>query len=111
MKTRTQYFIAISLLILALGIAWYITFSTRDHEPMQVFPATVNRDCAPWDGAAFTISIPTDTVSTIHISIWQSPDIKRSAIFSFPDETGRIGNAIHNTQPGSPEQLTGTVFI
>ncbi len=110
MKTRTQHFIAIGLLILILGIAWF-TFSTRDQEPAQVFAATVNRDCAPWDGAAFTISIPYDSRSTIQVSIWQSPDIKRSTTFSFPDETGRIGNAVHSTQLGSPEQLIGTVFI
>jgi hypothetical protein len=110
MKTRIQYLMAIGLLILVFWFAWYI-FPTQDREPVQTFPATVNRDCAPWDGAAFTISIPYDSLSTIQVSIWQSPDIKVPASFSFPDETGRIGNASLITQLGSAEQLAGAVFI
>src|SRR5687768_7811837 len=88
MKSRTQFYIAIVLLTLILGIGLF-TFSTRNQHPVHVFTATINRDCAPWDGAAFTVSIPYDSVSTITISIWQSPDIKFPSTFSFPDPTGR----------------------
>jgi hypothetical protein len=110
MKTRVQYFIIFGLLVLVLAVAWY-SFSTRGQASGPVFHAAVNRDCAPWDGAAFTISIPYDSISTIQVSIWRSPEIKRAAIFSFPDETGRIGNAVRLSQIGSPEQLTGTVLV
>ena len=100
----------IVLLFLILGIAWF-TVSTRNQEPMQVFPAIVNRDCAPWDGAAFTVSIPYDSISTIEVSIWQSADIKLPTVYSFPDESGRIGNAVHRSQIGLAEQLTGKLFF
>jgi hypothetical protein len=106
MKPRTPLAIAISLLILILGIALF-TFSTRNQEPLQVFPATINRDCAPWDGAAFTLSIPFDEGTIIDISIWQSPDIKLPTTYSFPDETGQVGNALVHLQADLPEQLTG----
>ena len=100
----------IVLLFLILGIAWF-TVSTRNQEPMQVFAAIVNRDCAPWDGAAFTVSIPYDSISTIEVSIWQSPDIKLPTVYSFPDESGRIGNAVRRSQIGLAEQLTGKLFF
>ena len=110
MKSRTQYFILIGLIVFILGIALF-TFSTRDQEPAQVFPATVNRDCAPWDGSAFTVSIPYEAGSVINISIWQSPDIKLAVKFSFPDETMRIGNATYLLRFSYSVQLTGTVFF
>ena len=108
MKSRTRFFIAIGLIILVLGIAWY-TFSTRNLQPVQVFTATINRDCAPWDGSAFTVSIPYDSGSVINISIWQSPDIKLPVSFSFPDETGQVGNAAYWSLSGEYEQLSGKV--
>ena len=105
MKPRTQFLITIGLVILILGITWY-SFSTRDLEPAQVFPATINRDCAPWDGSAFTVSVPVDG-EIINISIWQSPDISLPVTFSVPDDTGQIGFAyIH-----PDNQLSGEVFF
>ena len=97
-KSRTLFCVTIGLLI--LGIALF-TFSTRNQEPVQIFPATINRDCAPWDGSAFTVSIPYDSGSVIYISIWQLPDIKLPAKFSFPDESIRIGNATYLTNGAS----------
>ena len=108
MKTRTQLFVVISLLTLILGIALF-TFSTRNQEPAQVFPASINRDCAPWDGSAFTMSFRYDPVTTITVSIWQSPDIKFPTTFSFPDETGQIGYAYILPELDPLEQLTGKV--
>ena len=108
MKSRTQFFIAAGLLIFLFGITWF-TFSTRNQEPLQIFPATINHDCAPWDGAAFNVSIPFDDGTIIDISIWQSPDIKLPTTYSFPDETGQVGNALLRLQAGLPEQLTGRV--
>lgn len=108
MKSRTLFFIAPGLLI--LGIALF-SFSTRDQEHVQVFPATINRDCAPWDGSAFRVSVPMSAGNVIDISIWQSPDIKFSKTFSFPDATGQVGNASIRSASGEYEQLSGTVFF
>lgn len=99
MKPRTQFLIVIGLITLILGVTWY-SFSRRNLEPAPIFPATINRDCAPWDGAAFTVLIPYDSMTTISISIWQSPDIKLPVTFSFPDDTGQIGFAyLHPENP------------
>ena len=108
MNSRTQFYVAIGLLILALGIALF-TFSTRNQAAIQIFPATINRDCAPWDGSAFTVSIPYDSKSTVTISLWQSPDIKLPITFSFPDETGQIGFAYTLPELDPLEELTGKV--
>lgn len=105
-KSRTLFFIAIGLLI--LGIALF-TFLTRNQEPAQVFPATVNRDCAPWDGSAFRVTIPMEDGTVIDIAIWQTPDIKFSKTFPFPDDTGQVGNASLRSASGEYEQLSGTV--
>lgn len=110
MKSRTQFFVVIGLLIVIFSITW-ISLSTRNQEPTQVFPATINRDCAPWDGAAFTVSIPYDSTSTITISIWQSPDIKLPITFSFPDETGQIGFAYILPELDPLQQLSGKVLF
>jgi len=76
---------------------------------MQVFPATTNRDCAPWDGAAFTMSFPYDSITTIAISIWQPPSFTFPVTFSFPDETIRVGIAHSLPELDPHEGLMGTV--
>ncbi len=108
MKPRTQFFIALGFLLLILGIAW-VAFPERNQELEQVFPATINRDCAPWDGSAFTVSIPMSDGASIAVSIYQSPDIKLPITFSFPDEIMSVGNALYLSQVSSSEQLTGKV--
>ena len=92
MKPRTQFLITICVLILILAITW-ISFSSRDQKPMQTFPATIHRACAPWDGPAFTVFIPLDDGNVMQIFIWQAADIKFPVTFAFPDETGQIGFA------------------
>ncbi|MCI0554265.1 MAG: hypothetical protein L0287_25230 [Anaerolineae bacterium] len=110
MKARTRFLIVVGLIILVLSIAWY-TYPKRNQEPAQVFPATINRDCAPWDGAAFTLSIPTEDGIIIYVSIWQSPDIKLPVTFTFPDETGQIGFAYIIPDLDPLQQLSGEVFF
>jgi hypothetical protein len=110
MKPRTQFIVAVGLIILLFGIT-LVNFSVRDQTPAQIFPATVNRDCAPWDGSAFSVSVPMSDGTTIDISIWRSPDIKFPVNFSFPDATGQAGNALLLLPVGLPEQLTGNVFL
>ena len=108
MKSQTLLFIAVGLLI--LGIGWYI-FSAQNQEPTQIFPATVNRDCAPWDGSAFTVSIRYDPTTTITIYIWRSPDITIPTTFTFPDDTGQIGTAYILPELDPLQQLSGTIFF
>jgi hypothetical protein len=108
MKPRTAFYFVIVTLALAAGSIWLL-FSTRDVQSRTVFRATVTRDCAPWDGAAFTISIPYDRTTTVTISIWQSPDILFPAAFSFPDETGRVGFAYSLAELDPLQPLAGRV--
>jgi hypothetical protein len=82
---------------------------SSDQEPVAAFRATVNQDCAPWDGAAFTVMIPYDPSTTIQISIWDLSRTNRPATFSFPDETGRLGHAALHAS--SVETLGGSVSL
>lgn len=107
MSPRNQFLLTIAILTLIAGISLF-TFLTRDREPDLVFPASIDRDCAPWDGAAFTVSIPIEE-AVIKISIYQSPDIMFPVTFSLPDDTMRAGNALLLLPEGLPEQLTGKV--
>ena len=108
MRSQNRFFLASALILLVLGFAIFI-FSIRDQEPAQSLPATVNRDCAPWDGAAFTISIPYNTATFIYVSIWDSPDINFPSTFSFPDDSGQIGNAYSLSEVGPYIALSGEV--
>jgi hypothetical protein len=110
-KSRTSYYVVIGLFVLLIaGLLWSV-FSTQSQEPAHVLPAVINRDCAPWDGAAFTVTIPYAPASTIDISIWQAPEISLPVTFEFPDSSGRVGNAVYRPQFGPPAQLTGTAFF
>lgn len=110
MKSRAPLFVLFVLVLLALGGIFFF-YSQPDQEPAQVFPATVNRDCAPWDGGAFTIAIQYDAVTTITVSIWKSPDIKLPSTFELPDDEGQVGNASLLTETGPYVQLSGEVFF
>jgi hypothetical protein len=108
MKSRTLFFVTVGLLL--LGVAIFI-FSTRDQKPAQTFSATINRDCAPWDGSAFTVTVRYDPTTTITISIWQSPDIKIPTTFTFPDDTNQIGTAYILPELDPLQLLSGTVLF
>jgi hypothetical protein len=87
----------------------------QNSEPTPVLPATINHDCAPWDGSAFTVSIPVEE-GNINISIYQSPEIKHPVTFSFTtfsfhEGTEKIGHSLFLPVTGSPEPLTGKVFF
>ncbi len=108
MQSRIPLVVAIGLLILIFAIVWF-SYPTRNQEPAQVFHATITRDCAPWDGAAFTVSFRYDPVITIAISIWQPPSFAFPVTFSFPDETMRVGIAYSLPELDPLEELTGKV--
>ena len=109
MKSRTQLFIAIGLFILGIALYTFLNGLTRDQPSRQAFPATIQRDCAPWDGSAFTVHIPINAGTIIDISIWQTPDIQFPKTFSFPDDTGQVGNASLIHPGGLPGQLSGSM--
>lgn len=86
MKPRTSLLLLSILILIALGGIYYVFTSLSNQEPAQVFPATVNRDCAPWDGAAFTVAVRHGSGNVIYITIWQAPDIKFPTTFPMPDD-------------------------
>ena len=107
MKSRIPLYALLVFSLIVLGVLW--SFPTLERqESAPVFAATIHRDCAPWDGSAFTVSIPI-AKSVIGISIYQSPDIKLPVTFSFPDDTGRIGNALRVLPATWPDQLIGKI--
>jgi len=57
------------------------------------------------------VSIPLSDGAIIDISIWKSPDIKFPVTFSFPDDTGQVGNASYRLASGEYKQLSGKVFL
>jgi hypothetical protein len=105
MKTNSRFFAALVLTALLAGIALFL-FSAQDHGSVRVLRAAASRDCAPWDGPAFTVSIHAELGSAIQVSIWQSPQILRAAAFSFP---GEQGTAMYHPKFGSPQPLSGRV--
>ena len=107
---RPRIVLIITFSLLILGIALF-TISRRNREPVQVFHAIVNRDCAPWDGSAFTVSVQYDSATVIYISIWKSPDFIFPSTFSLPDETGQSGNAYILPELGLYTPLSGEVFF
>jgi hypothetical protein len=109
MTRRVLSISLIGLILIITAIAWY-AFAARNQRPVQIISATINRDCAPWDGSAFTISVPLESRG-INISVYQSPDIKLPTSFSFQDDPMSTGNALLILPVGSPEQLTGHVYF
>jgi hypothetical protein len=105
MKLRTSLFPPFILFLLALG--GIVFFRSLPKQELQVFPATVNRDCAPWDGAAFTVAIQYDASTEIYISIWKSPDIKFPSTFVLPDGEGQVGSAYILSELGPLVELSG----
>jgi hypothetical protein len=85
MRSRSLLYLLIVLLFVALGGIWYRYFASTEG-PSKIFPAEVNRDCAPWDGAAFTVAVQYDPVTVIYITIWQTPDIRFRTTFPMPDD-------------------------
>jgi hypothetical protein len=110
MKSRIFLSVLLILLLISVSAIWF--FRRADIEsPAQVFPATVERDCAPWDGSAFTVSIPWRDGSSVSISMYRSPDIKLPSRYSFPDEAMSEGNVYLRMPEGSLATLTGDVWF
>jgi hypothetical protein len=78
--------------------------------PEAVATARIARSCAPWDGAAFTVSVPAaDGASTaaLQLSVWSSPqfDGERKVVFAEGDD--RTGVAMYAETADHAVPLTG----
>jgi hypothetical protein len=89
-----------------IGMGPLVALSTNKNGKQE---ATVEADCAPWDGPAYTIWVPAGKVggkpnSWISISIWQAPD-QSATSFTYPDLTGKGGHATYWPNLKSHEQV------
>jgi len=109
MKRKSLLYILIGSLAFVFILWKYSTIQTQHTD--VVYDAIVNRDCAPWDGMAYTITIPDQTGSTIVVSIWKSPGFPFPISYSFPDSSGRVGAAIHQSAFGSYQPLSGKITL
>jgi hypothetical protein len=110
MKLKTTFLALLLLFLIALSGIWiFYSLTPAGQTPAQTFPAIINRDCAPWDGGAFTMSFRYDPITTITISIWQSPSFPLPITFSFPDETRKAGTVYAVQELDPLEELTGKV--
>lgn len=71
--------------------------------------ATINRDCGPADGPAFTVEVPMEARGRLVVSIWQAPDIGGRARFTLTDPTDATGSATLFTGADAFEALSGTI--
>ena len=101
----------IVLFFIALSGAFYFYSLTLEKPKLQVFPATVSRSCAPWDGSAFTVTVQYDVATDIYIDIWKAPDIRFPSAFMLPDDEGQIGYAYILPDLDPFVQLSGNVFL
>ena len=108
MKPANLFLLIIGFVAFVIGVAWYM-YPGRG-QPAQNYAANIQKDCAPWDGPAFTVAIPMDEGTAVSISIWQSPEeIKSPVAFQFPDNSAQVGNASVMLPEGMPEELSGKV--
>jgi hypothetical protein len=110
MKPRYRVFISIGLVLVVIGIVLFTIFS-REQEPARSFTGTINLDCGPADGPAFSIFIPHDHGASIFILIAQSPNVEMPRTFRFHDESLSNLYASYMTQFSHSEILTGKVFL
>lgn len=110
MKSRRWFVLLALLFVIALGGIFYF-YSFPDQEPEQIVPATVSRDCAPWDGTAFTIAVQYDAKTIVYISIWRSPEIPFPSAFEVPDEERQVGEAYILPYSGMRVELGGKVWF
>jgi hypothetical protein len=80
----------------------------------QLAAATISGSCAPWDGPAFDVRIPTDdtpSASIVTVSIWRTARLVGPTVFRFPDATQTLGAATLLTHAGQAEQLAGSMSL
>ncbi|MCC6299970.1 MAG: hypothetical protein IT314_11780 [Anaerolineales bacterium] len=97
-------------LVIVVGAAWYF-YDLQNQAPTRTFTATAKRDCAPWDGSAFTVTFQYDAETIIDITIWKSPEITSPSSFRFTDDEGQVGNALISSGGGAFVPMRGKVWF
>jgi hypothetical protein len=95
-----------------LGLTVVLVLLLAACAPAQGAPAlaaTINRDCGPADGPAFTVEIPMEARGRLVVSIWQAPEISGRARFTLTDPTDATGSATLFTSADAYEPLSGTI--
>ena len=98
---KTQFALTVMLVLLLAACA--------PSQQLPALPATINRDCGPADGPAFTVEIPMDARGRLVVSIWQAPEISGRARFTLTDPTDATGSATLFTSADAYEPLSGTI--
>ena len=79
-----------------------------------VLGATIGASCAPWDGAAFVVEMPVDSLgrdltgARLAISVWKAPRIPAGTMFTFHG-IADSGAVVLWSGKDSAQRLTGTV--
>jgi len=73
--------------------------------------ATINRDCGPADGPAFTLTVPMHGRGEVRISIWKPPRIAGRAQFLLRESTDTQGSANLFVSPQELIPLAGSVVF
>ena len=81
----------------AVGLLAAVTVARAAQEP-RLSPAIAWRDCAPWDGPAFTVAVGREGATSVdparpwlRISIWQEAGTRHGVTYRFPDTTQKLG--------------------
>lgn len=83
--------------------------------PETIAAAHIARTCAPWDGAAFSVSVPVGhgvdpaALPALQLSVWSSPQFDGERTVVFADGDDRAGLAFHVETPERTTPLTGEV--
>lgn len=110
MKPRRGLVLLAILFVIALGGIFYF-YSLPNQEPEKIFPATVSRECAPWDGSAFTLAVQYNVDTIVYISIWQPPEIQLPSAFELPDAERQVGETYIFSESGMRIELSGKVWF
>lgn len=98
-----------------MALALLATLLAAAPLPAIPLPATVRPDCAPWDGPAFTITVPlarrsTEPTTILTIAIWEPADGRTPLSFVFPRDGARAqGSVTLQPRPGVSGLLSGQV--
>jgi len=109
MKPQKLFFLILGLLVFIFSVAWYL-YPKQKQEPLPHYAASIQQDCAPWDGGAFLLKIPLENGNFIDVAIWESPALQSEKTFFF-EEPSQVGTASLVHSSASAEQLVGKVFF
>ncbi len=102
--------------LLALGLSTNLLASPGQQPGSATpLPAQIWNDCAPWDGPAFTITVPlarrsAEAPTILTIAIWEPADGRTPLSFVFPRDGARAqGSVTLQPRPGVSGLMSGQV--